>query len=137
VTEYNQNPASYVKNFGKSEEEMKPIIAKWEAERAKQQKSDDLVQLRRRLQLITEAGIPCGDLMPDRDGFTMFLIESCIEDDPVVRERSDSGKVETINIVCRMSLTEKAELRTRVGQASQFADINQRCSSLTTLGYRG
>ncbi len=95
--------------------------------------SDDrMLQMRKDLQLITEAGIPCGDLDVDRDGYTVFEIAWAIREDV---GKSHGQLASEIDVVCRMSLKEKAELRERVAKRTIFKDIQQRCSRVTAVRF--
>jgi hypothetical protein len=86
------------------------------------ERTDFLNTVRYQLQVFSTLGIPCSDADIYKERLTMLMLLDAIDSDPVVRERSMTGE-ETLNIVCRMSLTEKAELRARVGKATQWLNI--------------
>ena len=130
------HPSQLPENLGKSEQELQPLIKRWEQERIKAATTDRLIQMRKDLQLITEAGIPCGDLNVDHDGFVVFEIAWAIREDPEVSKRSnDNDPDDAVNVVCRFSIAEKAALRARVAKVTLFKDIQQRVSRVTAVRF--
>lgn len=69
------------------------------------------------IQLMSAAGIPCADMDLARDGLTIWEIAFAIMEDV---DRSHP-KQKALDVVRRMTLREKTELRARVDQASFYA----------------
>jgi hypothetical protein len=124
------HPGGYKENAGLSDAEMAPLIKRFEAAHETQGKLDFIAQARHSFRLLSEAGFNCSGMNVIREGFTILMIVDAIECDPIVEERTKDGN--TLNTVAKMTSSEKAALRTRVGEVThwvsptQYSILNQR-----------
>lgn len=86
-------------------------------QKRQQLEAEILSDIRGWIQLMSAAGIPCADFDIERNRLTMWEIAFEIMEDV---ERSHPGQ-KALEVVSRMTLREKAELRTRVDKANFYA----------------
>jgi hypothetical protein len=70
---------------------------------------------RRQIEILIALGIPCNDIDPEAQRFTLFFLMDAIINDPAIEEKL-STELDLLKVVKSLSSQEKLAVRRRIGR---------------------